>query len=105
LAECSSHAPRGWELSLLGGQVVACGKPFYSHPAYDVYDGTVFNRVFLASTGDLAVTWTSDAVGHRVMGLRNFDHEAFARKMANGGNRFQLNWGQIAPSTKPAWSA
>jgi outer membrane protein assembly factor BamB len=105
LAECSSHAPRGWELSLLGGQVVACGKPFYSHPAYDVYDATVFNRVFLASTGDRSVVWTSDARAHKVMGFRNFDHEAFARKMANPGNRFQVNWGQIAPSTKPAWSA
>lgn len=104
LASCSSHAPRGWELSLLGGQVVACGKPFYSHPVYDVYDGTVFNRVFLASAGERFVAWTSDARAHQVMGFRNFDHAAFARKMANPGNRFQVNWGQVAPSTKPAWS-
>ena len=105
LASCSSRAPRGWELSLLGGQVVACGKPFYSHPAYDVYDGTVFNRVFLASAGERSVAWTSDARAHQVMGFRNFDHEALARKMANPGNRFQVNWGQIAPSTKPTWSS
>jgi len=105
LAECSSRAPRGWELSVLGDQVVACGKPFYGHPAYEVYDGTVFNRVFMASTGDVSVAWASDVSASRVMGFRDFDQKAFARKMANPGNRFQVNWGQIAPSTKPAWSA
>ncbi|MFH1719197.1 MAG: PQQ-binding-like beta-propeller repeat protein, partial [Planctomycetota bacterium] len=32
LARCESQDPRGWELSLLAGKVVPCGKPFYSHP-------------------------------------------------------------------------
>ncbi|MCL5280485.1 MAG: PQQ-binding-like beta-propeller repeat protein [Planctomycetes bacterium] len=105
LAQCASRMPRGWELSLLGDQVVACGKPFYGHPAYDVYDGTVFNRVFLASMKDTSIAWTADARTQRVMGFKNFDHQGLARKMANPGNRFQVNWGQIAPSTKPAWSA
>ena len=41
----------------------------------------------------------------RVMGFKNFDNQGLARKMANPGNRFQVNWGQIAPSAKPAWSA
>ena len=57
-----SRSPRGWELSLLGDQVVACGKPFYGHPAYDVYDGTVFNRVFMGSAGEHSVVWASDAL-------------------------------------------
>ena len=105
LAECSSRMPRGWELSLLGSQVVACGKPFYGHPAYDVYDGTVFNRVFMASMNDTSVAWASDARTQRVMAFRNFDQQGLARKMANPGNRFQVNWGQIAPSGKPAWTA
>lgn len=105
LAECVSRSPRGWELSLLAEQVVACGKPFYGHPAYDVYDGTVFSRVFLASAGDTPVVWTSTAGGQKVMGFREFDREGFARNMANPGNRFQIDWGKIAPRSKPAWSA
>jgi len=104
LAECSSRSPRGWELSLLADQVVACGKPFYGHPAYDVYDGTVFNRVFIAPKDDQAVVWTADIYVHKVMGFTNFDRQELARKMANGGNRFLVDWGKIAPSTKPAWS-
>jgi len=104
LAECSSRSPRGWELSLLGDQVVACGKPFYGHPAYDVYDSTVFDRAFMASAGGMTFVWTSDPSAHRIMGFRDFDREAFARKVANPGNRFDVNWGRLAPSTKPAWS-
>ena len=105
LAECYSRSPRGWELSLLGDQVVACGKPFYGHPAYDVYDGTVFNRAFMGSAGGTSVVWASDVSTHRVMGFSDFDREDFARKAANPANRFEVNWGRLAPSTKPAWSS
>jgi outer membrane protein assembly factor BamB len=104
LAACSSRAPRGWELSLLGGQVVACGRPFYSHPAYGVYDNTVFNRAFLASSGQVSVVWASDLNTHRVMGFRDFDDREFARRMANPGNRFLVDWRKIAPPGKPEWS-
>jgi len=104
LAECSSRSPRGWELSLLGDQVVACGKPFYGHPAYGVYDNTVFNRVFVAPMGDQAVAWTADLSVHKVMGFTSLDRQELARKMANAGNRFLVDWNKIAPSAKPAWS-
>ncbi len=104
LAECFSRSPRGWELSVLGDEVVACGKPFYGHPAYDVYDATVFSRAFLASSGNTSVVWASNAAGHRVMGFRDFDRASLARNAANPGNRFEVNWGRLAPSTKPAWS-
>jgi len=105
LAQCASRMPRGWELSLLGGQVVACGKPFYGHPAYDVYDGTVFNRVFMVSMGDTSVAWTSDARAHRLMAFKDFDQKGLARKMENPGNRFQVNWSQISPGSTAAWTA
>jgi outer membrane protein assembly factor BamB len=39
------------------------------------------------------------------MGFKDFDRQGFARKMANAGNRFQVDWNRIAPSTKPMWSA
>ena len=104
LANCLSRSPRGWELSLLADQVVACGKPFYGHPAYDVYDSTVFSRVFIAPKGDQAVVWAADSSSHRIMGFTNFDWQGLARKMANPDNRFVVNWNKIAPSTEPAWS-
>jgi len=105
LAQCASRSPRGWELSLLAGQIVACGKPFYGHPAYDVYDVTVFSRAFMASAGETSVVWASNWDGHRVMGFNDFDRKGFARNAANPGNRFEVNWGKLAPSTKPTWSS
>ena len=104
LAECFSRSPRGWELSLLADQVVACGKPFYAHPAYEVYDSTVFSRVFIAPTNGQVVVWAANYGAHRVMGFTDFDKQGLARKMANAGNRFLVDWNKIAPSTKPAWS-
>lgn len=104
LAECYSRSPRGWELSLLGDQVVACGKPFYGHPAYDVYDGTVFSRAFLGSAGGTSIVWASDVSTHRVMGFSDFDRDDFARKAANPANRFEVNWGRLAPASRPVWS-
>jgi outer membrane protein assembly factor BamB len=119
LAECTSRSPRGWELSLLADQVVVCGKPFYGHPAYDVYDATVFSRVFVASptrspdaqrrsapkaSDDVSVVWTSDEQVQKLMGFAGFDREGFARKLANPGNRFQVNWARIAPAGKPAYA-
>ncbi|RPJ19670.1 MAG: hypothetical protein EHM35_20385, partial [Planctomycetaceae bacterium] len=104
LANCLSRSPRGWELSLLADQVVACGKPFYGHPAYGVYDNSVFNRVFIAPMGDQTVAWAADFNVHKVMGFKNFDWQGLAAKVAKPENRFVVNWGKIAPSTKPAWS-
>jgi outer membrane protein assembly factor BamB len=104
LAQCTSRAPRGWELSLLGDRVVACGKPFYGHPTYDVYDGTVFNRVFMTSAGKVTVAWASDQYAQKLMAFTDFDRAGFARKMANPGNQFLVNWARIAPATKAVWS-
>ncbi|MBN1507192.1 MAG: PQQ-binding-like beta-propeller repeat protein [Sedimentisphaerales bacterium] len=104
LVDCFSRSPRGWELSLLADQVVACGKPFYGHPAYDVYDSTVFNRVFVAPKGSEAVVWTTDSSSHRILGFTEFDGQGLARKMANPDNRFVVSWNRIAPPSEPAWS-
>ncbi len=39
-------APRGWELYQVGNEVRVSGKPFYAHPQYGVFDGTVLNKTF-----------------------------------------------------------
>jgi outer membrane protein assembly factor BamB len=104
LAACYARCPRGWELSLLADQVVACGKPFYGHPAYEVYDGTVANRVFIAPVNNQVTVWAADLYVHKVMGFTNFDWQDLAGKVAKADNRFVVDWDKIAPSSKPAWS-
>jgi outer membrane protein assembly factor BamB len=104
LAECVSRSPRGWELFLLADQVVACGKPFYAHPAYDVYDNTVFSKVFMSSVRDTAIVWTCEQYEQRVMGLANLDRDDFARKMANPRNQYRVTWPKIAPKAEPRWT-
>ncbi len=104
LPNCLSRSPRGWELSLLSNQVIACGKPFYGHPAYGVYDNSVSNRVFIAAMDERAMVWTTSFNVHRIMGFTNFDWRGLAAKVAKPDNQFVVEWSKIAPSTKPAWS-
>jgi outer membrane protein assembly factor BamB len=54
-----SFAPRGWELYLIGDHVVASGKPFYSHPRYDIYDPTVTNKLLHSKSGNRDVVWVN----------------------------------------------
>jgi len=104
LAECVSRGPRGWELSLLTDSVVACGKPFYAHPEHDVYDATVFDRAFLASSGGRQVVWTSSQTDQRILCFRRLDTTALARKLAEPGGGFHVNWARLAPQDKPEWT-
>lgn len=103
LAKCESQSPRGWELSLLGDQVVACGKPFYAHPKYDVFDSTAFNKVFLASSGGRDVVWVSSQSGKQVLCFEQIDKESLKKKMAEPGNRFNLDWKRLGIQDKPLW--
>jgi len=104
LANCQSQSPRGWELSLLADEVVACGKPFYAHPKYDVFDDTVFNRVFLTSSGDRDIVWVSSQNNKKVLCFDNIDRELLRKKMAEPGNRFNVDWKRIGINDKPLWS-
>jgi len=104
LANCVSQSPRGWELSLLADQVVACGKPFYAHPEYEVYDDTVFNRVFLASSSDRDIVLASNQRNSRVMCFDHIDRKLLSKKLAEPGNRFNVNWAKIGIQDRPVWS-
>ncbi len=104
LANCVSQSPRGWELSLLGDQVVACGKPFYAHPKYDVFDNTVFNKVFLTSSGDRDIVWVSNQNSKKVFCFNQIDRQLLRQRMANPGNRFNLDFGKLGIKDKPLWS-
>ena len=99
-----SYAPRGWELSLLADCVVACGKPFYAHPKYDVFDVTVFSKVFLARSGDRQVVWASSQNDQKVMCFEHIDTEQLSRRLADPRNQFQVDWARFGIKAKPLWS-
>ncbi|NQT02925.1 MAG: hypothetical protein HQ580_12935, partial [Planctomycetes bacterium] len=100
----TSQSPRGRELSLLGNQVAACGKPFYAHPKYDVFDATVFNKVFLTSNGGRDVVWVSSQNNKKVLCFDHINRDLLKRKMAQPGNRFNLDWNRFGIRDKPIWS-
>ncbi len=99
-----SENPRGWELSLLADRVVACGKPFYTHPKYEVYDPTVFCRVFLASNSGRDVVWATNQNNKRVLCFASIDKAALSRAMANPQNQFLVDWARLGIKDKPRWS-
>jgi len=104
LANCVSTSPRGWELFLLGDQVVACGKPFYAHPKYEVFDGTVFNKVLLASSGGRDIVWVSNQNNKKVCCFAHIDRELLRKKMAEPRNRFNVDWRRLGIKEKPLWN-
>ena len=104
LARCQSQSPRGCELSLLGDQVMACGKPFYAHPKYDVFDNTVFNKVFLTSSGGRDIVWVSSQNSKKVLCFDHIDRKLLSKKMAEPRNRFNVDWKRLGVSDKPLWS-
>ncbi|MHC4521036.1 MAG: outer membrane protein assembly factor BamB family protein, partial [Planctomycetota bacterium] len=53
----SSQNPRGWELYLIGDEVVACGPSFYGDPDWEEYDRTVEVRTLMTLSGDRHVAW------------------------------------------------
>lgn len=99
-----SESPRGWELSLLADRVVACGRPFYAHPKYDVYDPTVFSRVFLASASGRDIVWTTNQKNKQVLCLDPIDRRALSRSMADPRNQFLVDWAKLGVREKPLWS-
>ncbi|UCC98006.1 MAG: PQQ-binding-like beta-propeller repeat protein [Phycisphaerales bacterium] len=103
LERCQSRSPRGWELSLLGEQVVACGKPFYAHPKYDVYDNTVFNKVFLASSSGRDIVWVSRQNSKQLLCFDRIDRDSLKEQMAKPGNRFNLDWKRLGIKDRPVW--
>ena len=99
-----SKSPRGWELSLLGNQVVACGKPFYAHPKYDVFDSTVFSRVFLTSSAGRDVVWVSNQNSRRILCFDHIDRKLLNQSMANPQNRSLVDWAKLGIKKEPLWS-
>jgi len=90
----TSQSPRGWELFLVGDQVVACGKPFYAHPKYDVYDATVFNKLLVTSSGGRDIVWLSNQNNKKAMCFDQIDRDLLGK----------VNWARLSIKQKPLWS-
>ena len=94
LANCNSSSPRGWELSLVADQVTACGKPFYAHPKYGVFDNTVFNKIFLASIPDRDVVWVSNERNKKILCFDEVDERSL---------RGKVDWRKLTIRDKSQW--
>ncbi len=99
-----TQSPRGWELSLLADIVVACGRPFYAHPKYEVYDPTVFSRVFLAPCEGRDIVWVTNQQSKEILCLPPLDRRQLARSMANPRNQFLVDWRRLGIKAEPFWS-
>jgi len=88
-----SVRPRGSELYLVGNEITAAGKPYYSHPKYPVYDSSVLNKTLFVTTGNHEVLWANNA---KLMCFADVpgDRARFQRAL----------WGKTqAKDVKPVW--
>jgi len=93
LKRVESVYPRGEELYRVGDQVKVCGRPFYAHPKYEIYDNTVHNKSFLASTADRDIAW-----------VHNRQLLCFARGEDGHAKPFLEQWGERRISgLEPLW--
>ncbi|MCK5272807.1 MAG: PQQ-binding-like beta-propeller repeat protein, partial [Sedimentisphaerales bacterium] len=99
----TSVSPRGWELSLVAGKVVAYGQPYYGDPRYSVYEPTVSNKIHLASTGERDIVWLDNK---KVMCFATIDRKILRscvtdKKVTN--SYIIQTWGKLKIPDKPLW--
>ena len=102
LANCESTSPRGWELFLVGDRVIACGKPYYSHPDLDVYDHTVTSKMFHTSVADRDIVWVDN---QRLLCYEPLETEALNRCVTDEKipRHITQTWGEFKVDQQPLW--
>ncbi len=102
LAACQSTSPRGWELFLMGRRVIACGLPFYADPELHVYDHTVTEKAFHASTGQHDVVWLNN---NKLLCYQPLDEDALSRCVTDKKipRHITQAWGRFKVPQKPLW--
>ncbi|MHC4508095.1 MAG: outer membrane protein assembly factor BamB family protein, partial [Planctomycetota bacterium] len=100
----SSQSPRGWELYLMGNQVVACGPSFYSDPQWPEYDNTVEARTLMTLSGDRHVAWVDKK---KVLCYAPVDKgiltKLVTRRTFANEQHILPQWGTFRLSRKPLW--
>lgn len=102
LVRCESTSPRGWELFLVGDRVIACGRPFYTHPDLPVYDHTVTQKMLHASNGPHDIVWLNNS---RLLGYPPLDRDELSRCVTDEKipRHVTQTWGRFRVSAKPRW--
>ena len=102
LVTCESTSPRGWELSLVGNRVIACGRPFYSHPDIPVYDHTVTKKMLHAATGQRDIIWLDN---NKLLCYEPLNIDELSRCVSNEKTYQHIipAWGELRISVKPVW--
>jgi len=102
LAECESTSPRGWELFLIGGRVIACGRPLYQHPDLPVYDHTVTKKVLHTSTGERDIVWLDN---NKLVCYPSLDKDALSQCVTDEKRPRHITqaWGEFRVPEKPLW--
>jgi len=97
-----SRSPRGWELFLVGDEVICCGRPFYAHPKYKVFDQSVYNKLLVAPAGDRDITWINNS---KIMCFNRIDKQLLNNCIAKPEEQdwFSFSWGKFDIPDKPLW--
>ncbi len=102
LAKCESTSPRGWELSLVGDEVVACGMPYYARPDQPVFDHTVTKKILHAPTGTIDIVWLDNRTLAAYKPLRkDVLNECVSRERIP--RHITQAWGDFKVEQKPIW--
>jgi outer membrane protein assembly factor BamB len=100
----SSQSPRGWELYLIGDEVVACGPSFYSDPQWEEYDNTVEARTLITLSGNYHVVWIDKK---KVLCYRPIDKDRLAKLVTKRPYKNELHilpqWGTFRLPQDPLW--
>ena len=100
----SSQSPRGWELYLMGQEVVACGPSFYCDPQWEEYDNTVEVRTLMTLSGDRHVAWVNKK---KVLCYPSIDKESLTQLVTKRTYKNNMHilpqWGTFKLSQDPLW--
>lgn len=100
----SSQSPRGWELYLIGEEVVACGPSFYSDPQWEEYDNTVEMRTLMTLSGNRHVAWVDKK---KVLCYPPIDKDSLTKLVTKRTFENQRHilpqWGMFKLPQNPLW--
>ena len=98
-----SHSPSGDELYKVADHVVACGKAFYSHPEYPIYEWSVEHKIFVSPSGSKDVLWVDNS---KIVCFDNLDKTLlndYISKRKSIGRSFTFDYKRLETNKEPLW--